>query len=63
MPWRIVNNMKNQAEQITSQQQLELSTTIHTCWSAPNIPFKTNDRYNGSTALVIQNVLHLIPYL
>ena len=53
MPWPIINNAKNQAEQITSPQPVEYSTTVNTCRSAPNSPYKTNR--NDST-LHIRNL-------
>ena len=49
MPWPIINNANNQAEQTTSEQ-IEYSITVHTCRSLPNSPFKTNNRDNESTA-------------
>ena len=42
MPWPIINNANNQVEQITSPQPVEYSTTVNTCRSAPNSPYKTN---------------------
>ena len=42
MPWPIINNANNQAEQITSPQPVEYSTTVNTCRSAPKSPYKTN---------------------
>ena len=38
MPWPILNNANNQAEQITSPQPVEYSITVNTCWSAPRSP-------------------------
>ena len=55
MPWPIINNAINQAEQITSPQPVEYSTTVNTCWSAPNSPYKTNRNDNEST-LHIRNL-------
>ena len=55
MRWPIINNANNQAEQITSPQPVEYSTTVDTCQSAPNSPSKTNKNDNDST-LHIRNL-------
>ena len=54
MPWPNINKANNQAEQLTSPQPVEYSTTVNTCRSAPNSPYKTNR--NDST-LHIRNFL------
>ena len=55
MPWPIINNANNQAEQITSTQPVEYSATVNTCRSAPNRSYKTNSNDSEST-LHIRNL-------
>ena len=55
MPWPIFNNANNQAEKMTSPQPVEYSTTISTCRSAPNSPYKTN-RNDSESILHIRNL-------
>ena len=42
MPWPIINNANNQAEQKTSPQPVQYSTTVNTYRGAPNSPYKAN---------------------
>ena len=55
MRWPIINNASNQDEQITSPEPVEYSTTVNTCRSAPNSPYKTN-RNNSESTLHIRNL-------
>ena len=55
MLWPIINNANNQVEQITSPQPIEYSTTVNTCRSAPNSPYKTN-RNDSESTLHIRNL-------
>ena len=50
-PWPINNNANNQAEQITSPQPVEYSTTVNTCRSALKSPYKTNRNDSEGTLL------------
>ena len=47
MPWPIINNANNQA--------VEYSTTVNTCRSAPNSPYKTN-RNDSESTLHVRNL-------
>ena len=55
MTWPIINNATNQNVQITSPQPFEYSTTVNTCRSAPNSPYKTN-RNDIESRLHIKNL-------